>query len=635
VSGVAGIIHFDGQPVTPGQIEAMTASMPYRGPDGINHWRKANVALGQCMLRTTPESLEETQPLTNEDASLVLVMDGRVDNWEELRKELLAKGATLRTRADAELVLRAYEVWDADCLPHIDGDFAFVIWDARRQTLFCARDPLGNKPLFYSRTQNTIALSSEVKPLLEIPWLTCSINERKLFELLTDKWESRSETLWNGIVRLDAAHSLVVNAAGAKLARYWHPTLLQSRAYRSDQDYADEYLALLQDEVRRLGRSHRPVAFEVSGGLDSSAIFSVANALQRTGRLPSPALLGYTLRFSPGCAADEIRFARAVGAFWNTSITEVTPTNKPPQWYVDEARRVRDFPGYPNGIMHRGIYKTAVANGARVLMTGVGGDHWLQGTRSYYTEEVISGRWRDLWRCFVADLRAYGPWQSAAWFLQFGLASQLPDTVKVVLRKAFRGTQSARAREDYFWLSKRVKRFRAVVEQTPPNDDTAAVRTAGQKGLLNALGYGFDVFATELSERMGSSCGLELRHPFRKQRIVQFALSAPERLRLRGDVNKFVHILAMQSLMPEEVLQRRDKADFAVVFRDSITQGREMITELSRTDVHEMLDAAGLDRLFNSFEHSPEEGWQSWVLWNAFGARCISGHAAEFACKRE
>ena len=92
MSGIAGIIHFDGRPVEPGQVEAMTAAMHYRGPDGIHHWRRGNVALGQCMLRTTPESLEETQPLTNEDESLVLVMDGRVDNWEELRRELLGQG---------------------------------------------------------------------------------------------------------------------------------------------------------------------------------------------------------------------------------------------------------------------------------------------------------------------------------------------------------------------------------------------------------------------------------------------------------------------------------------------------------------------------------------------------------------
>ena len=103
MSGIAGIIRFDGAPVAPGLVEKMTAAMAYRGPDGIRHWTKGAVALGQCMLRTTPESLEETQPLTNEDESLMLVMDGRVDNWEELRRELLGRGAMLRDRSDAFL----------------------------------------------------------------------------------------------------------------------------------------------------------------------------------------------------------------------------------------------------------------------------------------------------------------------------------------------------------------------------------------------------------------------------------------------------------------------------------------------------------------------------------------------------
>ena len=105
----------------------MTAAIAYRGPDGITHWVDGPVAFGQCMLRTTPEALEETQPLANEDHSLLLVMDGRVDNWETLRQQLLAQGAVLRSRSDAELVLRGYEIWGKACLKHMEGDFALAI----------------------------------------------------------------------------------------------------------------------------------------------------------------------------------------------------------------------------------------------------------------------------------------------------------------------------------------------------------------------------------------------------------------------------------------------------------------------------------------------------------------------------
>ena len=276
MSGIAGIIHFDGRPVEPGLVEAMTAAMHYRGPDGIHHWRRGNVALGQCMLRTTPESLEETQPLTNEDESLVLVMDGRVDNWEELRRELLGKGAVLRTRADAELVLRAYEVWGRDCLPHIDGDFALVIWDARRQEAFCARDRMGNKPFTYHWTGKTLYFASEQQAILRQPSVAQVLNEDMVAEYLAAQWFSRTETLWQGVLRLEAAHTMVVTPSGPTLSRYWAPDLQASLSFRSDQECAEHYRALLFDVVRRLSRSSHPIACEVSGGLDSSAIFAVA-----------------------------------------------------------------------------------------------------------------------------------------------------------------------------------------------------------------------------------------------------------------------------------------------------------------------------------------------------------------------
>jgi asparagine synthase (glutamine-hydrolysing) len=128
------------------------------------------------MLRTTPESLEETQPLANEDESLALVMDGRVDNWEELRRALLGKGALLRTWADAELVLRAYEIWGHECLSHIDGDFALVIWDARRQEAFCARDRMGNKPFTYYWAGKTLYFASEQQAILRQPEVTQVLN---------------------------------------------------------------------------------------------------------------------------------------------------------------------------------------------------------------------------------------------------------------------------------------------------------------------------------------------------------------------------------------------------------------------------------------------------------------------------
>ncbi|MBK8358821.1 MAG: asparagine synthetase B [Comamonadaceae bacterium] len=273
MSGIAGIIHFDGRPVEPGQIEAMTAAMHARGPDGIHHWRKGNVALGQCMLRTTPESLEETQPLTNEDHSLALVMDGRVDNYEELRRELLGKGAVLRTRADAELVLRAYEVWGEDCPDRIIGECVFFIWDAREQRMFAARDAAGTRHFYYHQGKGWFAFASEIKGLLTLPIMP-RLNESRLLDYLVEEFDRDDQvgTFYRGIDRMPAAHAMSITDQGVETWRYWNPQNLPALCFTSMEECAEAFLEQLRIAVKCRLRSTGPVGAMLSGGMDSSSI---------------------------------------------------------------------------------------------------------------------------------------------------------------------------------------------------------------------------------------------------------------------------------------------------------------------------------------------------------------------------
>ena len=187
MSAIAGIVHFDGAPIAPGLIEKMTSAMAQRGPDGIDHRVQGSVALGQCMLRTTPESLGEHQPLGNEDGHLVLVMDGRVNNYEELRREFLARGALLRDRSDAELVLRAYEAWGEDCPDRIIGEFVFFIWDARQRRLFGARDAAGTRHFYYHAGNGWFAFASEIKGLLALGRIEPRLNKSRLLDYLVER----------------------------------------------------------------------------------------------------------------------------------------------------------------------------------------------------------------------------------------------------------------------------------------------------------------------------------------------------------------------------------------------------------------------------------------------------------------
>ena len=184
MSGIVGIYNLDGAPVERTLLERMTNAISHRGPDGIRHYVDGPVGLGHCMLQTTPESIYERQPLTDDSGALCLTMDGRVDNREELMALLRAEGIWLRDDTDAEIVLKAYERWGTECPGRIIGDFSFAIWDKRQRQLFCARDATGNKPFVYHCNGHRLLFSSELHALFEDSTTPRQPNEGMIGEYL-------------------------------------------------------------------------------------------------------------------------------------------------------------------------------------------------------------------------------------------------------------------------------------------------------------------------------------------------------------------------------------------------------------------------------------------------------------------
>jgi len=568
MSGIAGIIHFDGKPVERENVVRMTDAMAYRGPDGIQHWVRGSVGLGQCMLRTTPESFGETQPLANEDESLVLVMDGWLSNWEDLRAELLAEGARLRTRADAELVLRAYQAWDKECLGHIDGDFAFVIWDARRREAFCARDRFGNKPFYYHSDAGRLVFASELHPVLGSPGVPEKLNEGMIAEFLVDEFCSRDETFWVDVMRLTPASAMVVNASAAHIQEYWTPDLWSDLPYNRQEDFVRHYRDLVFDTVRRTSRSNTPLACEVSGGLDSSALFAVANDMLRQGRLPAPGLDGYTLAFDDDSDANELAYARAVAEHVGRPVSEVAPSRMSLDWYRERARHDRDFPGFPNGVMGLAIREAARERGSRTLMTGVGGDQWLCGNLTYYADAVAARDIAAIVDYLKNDTRSVGPVTAGLWFVRFGVYPFFPYAFRRVLRSMLSiDRQENHAGIETFDLLAPALRT-LLLGRMGESHDPMKIRTkwTSQRGHLLTLASPFTLHALELEERMASAAGIELRRPFFNRDIVQFCFSSPERQRKQGTVNKHLHREALQGLLPECVRQRQSKAEFTTTY---------------------------------------------------------------------
>ncbi|MGI9521097.1 MAG: asparagine synthase (glutamine-hydrolyzing) [Hyphomicrobiaceae bacterium] len=621
MSGIAGIIRLDSAPVDTQHINDMTAAMACRGPDGINHWVRGSVALGQCMLRTTPESLEEAQPLTNEDKSLVLTMDGRVDNWEELRSDLLSRGARLRTRSDAELVLRAYEIWGRDCVQQIDGDFALVIWDSRKGEAFCARDRLGKKPFYYHWDGKTFVFASEVHAILAMPWVPEDFNEGMVAEFLAEDWHSRDETFWKGIFRLDAAHRMLVNSADKYLERYWTPDPWATLPCTKEDDYVEYYRHLLTDAVRRMSRSYQPVACEVSGGLDSSGIFAVAEELRRQHRLPAPAIDGYTLYFPGVSDANELEYARAVGRHLSRKIEEIPPTKKSLSWYQQWASHYREFPSYPNGVATFDIRRRARDKGSRVLLIGVGGDEWLWGTRNYYADALVAKRWDELLTCIQIDRQEVGLHRSLWWMFRYGLVPLTPNSIKRHLRVLFPADRGAI--DKGAWLTPPMKRLLRQRRETYRSSAATEGRQRGRKQ-TNTLSNPFLAMGREVDERIASSVGIELRQPFLDSNLVQFSFAIPQNYLLRGRTNKSVHRKALTGLLPQSVVTRTTKAEFSILFRRHFSEIEQLLLGKMSETGWDWVEPSEVEKLLDACGKSKMPGPPQWMLWNLFGCEAIA-----------
>lgn len=618
MSGIAGVWHLDGVPIEESLLTRMAAPISHRGPDGIGYLARESVGMVNFHCWTTPESVGETLPLTDATNSLSLCFHGRLDNRDELIAALTPGGAVFRTKTDAEIVLHAYELWGENCPARIVGEFAFVIWDARRQQLFCARDVSGWKPFFYFKDRNRFLWASEFPPFFAADDALRQPNEGKIAEFLSGLMVSRDETFYQGIMRLPPAHSLIVTRESTRLTRYWGLDTIQDVRYRSDDEYADQFLDLLQRAVKCQMRVHGRLGAQLSGGLDSTSVVAVAWSLlgeQRSG------FEAFSLSF-PGADFDETGYIQNAVTHYGLSAHLIDPRVSNPPDLRAFARRYQDIPDYPNGTMEIPLFEMARDRGFRVLLTGHGGDDWFTGSSYHYADLLRGLKLVELYRQFRADTEVVGIVSFPRHvLLHRGFLPLLPPSIYRIQRRIRRRIRrrpfqarpwmnpefvervnlAERVRTEPFWLENRHHFARSHL-------------FGSATGAWAAHGF-------EMEERFAAQFNIELRHPFRYRPLIEFGLGIPEEQRWRGSITKYVLRQAMQGLLPETVRQRRTKAEFSglippaiealggVRFLESLTieQRGWVLGDPMRTVYHDMLN----------LWRSKDETYRSlaWKLW--------------------
>lgn len=625
MSGIAAIIHFDGRPADPKLIRGMTSRMAYRGPDGATQLVEGSVGLGQCTFHTTAESMDAILPLVDESGQVILIMDGRIDNYHELRILLLERGACLRSRADAELALKAYMMFGEDAASHIDGDFALLLWDRRLRKVFGLRDAMGHRPFYYIHTADSLCVASDIAPLLDLPWVQAIPNERMIAQFASLSLVGRDETLWAGVMRLPPANKMTVTAQGLTVEEYWAPDPGAPCPVSSEEAFSEYYGALLDDAVRRRTRSHKRVACEVSGGLDSSAILASAVALDRTGGLMAPGIDAYTLLFEGIEEADDLPFARSLAAFLKKEVIECAAVSLPLSWYSEQAKARLDFPGFPNnGVLHHNLWSTARARESTSVLSGLGGDEWLDvGTDAVYKDAFAAFSLSAIGQIVRADVTAYGGKETASRLMRYGLAAHLPETVRGVLRGLM-------GRPQPMWSTPHSRLSASMVAQWETlNDDPEiqgpAARTVAQAYFERTRRSAFRSLGYEICEREASRMGVELRMPYNDRRIIELAYSAPAWWMRRGKFTKFAHRRAFRSRLPETILTRTTKAQVGSLYAKHAS---EIMARLDRThqDKHPWLSQEFWQALK---EDNVLDQDHLFSLWCLFGCDLVHGDISQ------
>jgi asparagine synthase (glutamine-hydrolysing) len=622
MSGIIGILNLDGAPAERSLIARMANRLAHRGPDGSAAWFNGPVGMVHLMLHSTPESLVESQPLYNPSETLCLTLDGRIDNRDELCKLLIDRSHPDAPLSDAQLLLRAYERWGTASPERIIGDFAFAIWDRREQQLFCARDVLGTKPLFYAHHHRRFLWASEPRALFEDQDLRMMPNEEMVGEYLAAAITSSRDTLFQDIQRLAPAHCLTVRPdernSPIHIWRYWDIDPHRQIRYKRDEDYAVHFLDLFRDAVRCSLRSHRPVRAELSGGLDSSSIVATACSLIQDGSVTSRGFETLSLMF-PGKACDESSYILDMMHKWRLRGTlEVVPDSDPHD-YASHAREDLDLPDYPNGMMSMGLLAKARDKGAVIVLNGAGGDEWLGGSYYHYADLVRSGRLLGLVRRLWDDREASSVVFPSFAALRLGLWPNLPQSLRRAIRRLLRREGLPR------WISPDFARRIALLERLEIEPGPRRCDTFAQEDLYRTLRSGWQAQGNEAGDRALARCAIEQRSPFNDRRIIEFAFAIPEEQRWRHGRPKFLLRQAMRGLLPESVRNRATKADFSHTFVQALqTQGGARLFDSLQTEQLGWINGEEIRGMYRAMEDCYRAGDQryagaTWPLWMVYG----------------
>jgi asparagine synthase (glutamine-hydrolysing) len=613
--GIAGILHFDtDRPVDPTLLRRMTDVLAHRGPDGNGYHIEANLGLGHRRLAIIDLSTGD-QPMFSKDRNLVVVFNGEIYNYLELREELKALGHNFKTTSDTEVILSAYEEWGFDCQNKFNGMWSFALWDKRQNHLFLSRDRLGEKPLCFALRDNSFLFGSEIKSILASGF-TYEPATHLLHVYLSFGWVPAPHTFFKGISKLMPGHFLVVKNGTVKEHTYWDLPAIPEKEMRKDAARIfEEFESHFTDSVKIRMRSDVPYGAFLSGGLDSSSVVAVMSEQSR-----SP-IETFTIGFAEK-AFDERDLARHVTEAFRTHHHEQVAQ---PESFDEALKKIDHHFDEPFGdasAMPVGMVSRLARQKVTMALTGDGGDEVLSGYTSYLAE-----RFAERYRAVPALIR------KVFYHSANGLSHLTRAGIRYRLNRLKRSLHLCGAEFEERFISKLALVDRNSIRRLIPADCPQLsiedyLSDVFAKCSFRDPFYRLMYFHLKVSlpddmltkvDRMSMAYSLETRVPFLDHRLVELGWSVDKNVKMPRYNSKNILKQTCGRRLPPALL-KAPKKPFSVPLREWFKQTdfEDKLEDLQRTDFG--LNNAVIREIVNANRRSKEDYgnfiWRLFVLKN-------------------
>ncbi len=618
--GINGIFNYNNCNIGDGKalVNLMNNAIRHRGPDdnGISAIEGDKLFFGHQRLSIIDLSSAGHQPMKN-NSGYEIVFNGEIYNYHELKKYL--PEYPFKSDSDTEVLLALYEKYGEKCLDYLNGMFAFAIWDPKKEIIFMARDRVGKKPLYYSFQNGVFAFSSEVKALLKLPFIQTNLDEEAFYHFLTFNVLAPPSTMFKGIKKFHPGYCMTIDKNGnSNYTQYWQIEYRDLRA-KSENELKEETLELLKKSVQYRMVSNVPVGAFLSGGVDSSALVALMSTMT------NQPVKTYSIGFEDQPDFDELEHARRVSELFGTQHFEKTVNPEEFKNFLPHVVDIFDEPlADPTCVPIYFLSQKARQQGTIVVLTGDGSDEIFAGYRNH-----------------LRYIQNYNT---------FNKLKRLPTAIKKIISRTYSLYDSnsplsemlnrAALNQEFYWGSARS--FKESVKNKFLNVDFR-----NKHHQLNSYSV-VELFKNEYdkikrpyhqpidwmcfmgfkltdpnwylyrADKLGMAHSIELRSPFLDYELVNFALSVPGEMKVKGNEPKYILKKSLESVLPKDVLYRK-KMGFCLPLKK---WGYEIMVDYVESNYKEFcknfpfLTEEGLKQILNDVKGGSEKAVND--LWTAY-----------------